>query len=177
MALRKGAIRIAKAYAATKADQKALLAYGVKAGDIFCGFEGQTINKITMRPGELLGVPRGFLTFGPDRSDWMNAEAIVSKAGAAIYDYATGLRSDRNGARMFNNAIYPPRPIEDYQEAQAKSVFSRVGDRTAKKKRAEKIWFNGKLSIKEKSAMSGVPIPTLYLWFGKTRVPKTPDKK
>jgi predicted GIY-YIG superfamily endonuclease len=26
-------------------------------------------------------------------------------------------------------------------------------------------------------AMSGVPIPTLYHWFGKTRVPKEPGKK
>ena len=168
---------IAKAYAAHKADEATLRKqHGVKVA-IYRGDRGETVDKIRMRDGELLAVPRGLLTFGPNRSDWLKAEAAVHDHGAAIYDLASGLRSDRNGARMFNDAIYPPRPIEDYQEAQAKSVFSRVGDRTAKKKRAEKIWFNGKLSIREKEALSGVPQSTLYHWFGKTRVPKEPGKK
>jgi|ERR1035437_3194436 hypothetical protein len=170
------AIRIAKAYAAHKADEKALLAYGVKIGDIFRGDKGETIDKIRMRAGELLGVPRGYLTFGPNRSDWLKAEAAVSGCGAAILDLSTGLRSDLSGARMFNDAQYPPRPTESYQEAQAASVQARTGDRSAKKRRAEKIWFNGKLSIREKEALSGVPQSTLYHWFGKTRVPKEPGK-
>lgn len=171
------AIRIAKAYAAHKADEAALRKdYGVTVA-IFRGDKGETIDQIRMRPGELLGVPRGLLTFGPNRSDWLKAEKAISDRGAAIYDYASGLRSDRNGARMFNDAQYPPRPKEDLQEAQAKSVLSRVGDRSAKKRRAEKIWFNGKLSIREKEALSGVPQSTLYHWFGKTRVPKEPGKK
>src|ERR1035437_8844392 len=176
MALRKAAIRIAKAYAATKADEKALLAYGVKPGDIFCGYKGQMIGEIKMRAGELLGVPRGLLTFGPNRSDWLKAEKVVSDRGAAIYDFASDLRSDKHGGRMFNDAQYTPRPKEDLQAAQAASVLSRVGDRAAKKRRAEKIWFNGKLSIREKEALSGVPQATLYHWFGKTRVPKEPGK-
>ena len=80
------------------------------------------------------------------------------------------------GVRMFNDAQYPPRPKEDLQAAQAASVLSRTGDRSAKKRRAEKIWFNGKLTIREKEALSGVPQSTLYHWFGKTRVPKEPGK-
>ena len=171
------AIRIAKAYAAHKSDEATLRKqYGVTVA-IFRGDKGETIDKIRMRDGELLGVPRGLLTFGPNRSDWLKAEKAVSDLGAAIYDYASGLRSDRNGARMFNDAQYPPRPKEDLQEAQAKSVLARVGDRAAKKRRAEKIWFNGKLSIREKEALSGIPQSTLYNWFGKTRVPKEPGKK
>src|ERR1019366_3571017 len=171
------AIRIAKAYAAHKADEATLRKqHGVTVA-IFRGDKGETIDKIRMRDGELLGVPRGLLTFGPNRSDWLKAEKTISDRGAAIYDYASGLRSDRNGARMFNDAQSPPRPKEDLQAAQAASVLSRTGDRSAKKRRAEKIWFNGKLSIREKEALSGIPQSTLYNWFGKTRVPKEPGKK
>jgi hypothetical protein len=170
------AIRIAKAYAAHKADEAALRKqYGVTVA-IFRGDKGETIDKIRMRAGELLGVPRGLLTFGPNRSDWLKAEMNVSLHGAAILDLSTGLRSDRNGARMFNDAQYPPRPIESYQEAQAASVQARTGYRAAKKRRAEKIWFNSKLSIKEKEALSGVPQSTLYSWFKKTTVPKGSGK-
>lgn len=173
----KAAIGITKAYAAHKADEATLRKeYGVKVA-IFRGDKGETVDKIRMRDGELLGVPRGLLTFGPNRSDWLKAEKAISDRGAAIYDYASGLRSDKHGARMFNDAQYPPRPTESYQEAQAASVLSRTGDRSAKKRRAEKIWFNGKLSIKEKEALSGVPQSTLYHWFGKTTVPKGSDKK
>lgn len=177
MAMSSPAIKIAKAYAATKADEKALRAYGVKAGDIFCGYAGETIAEIKMRSGELLGVPRGLLTFGPNRSDWLKAEKAVSDRGAAIYDFASGLRSDKHGARMFNDAQYPPRAKEDYQSAQEKSVLSRVGDRTDKKKRAAIIWADPDLSIKKKEAMSGIPQSTLYYWFGKTTVPKDSNKK
>jgi hypothetical protein len=173
----KRAIKIDKAYAANKADEATLRKdYGVTVA-IFRGDKGETVDKIRMRDGELLGVPRGLLTFGPNRSDWLKAEKAISDRGAAIYDYASGLRSDKHGARMFNDAQYPPRPTESYQEAQASSVLSRTGDRSAKKRRAEKIWFNGKLSIREKEALSGVPTSTLYHWFGKTTVPKGSSKK
>src|ERR1019366_9570112 len=117
---KKPAIRIAKAYAAHKADEATLRKqYGVTVA-IFRGDKGETIDKIRMRDGELLGGPRGLLTFGPNRSDWLKAEKAFSERVAAILDLSTGLRSDKNGARMFNDAQYPPRAKEDYQSAQEK---------------------------------------------------------
>ena len=171
------ATRIAKAYAAHKTDEATLRKqYGVTVA-IYRGDKGETVDKIRMREGELLGVPRGLLTFGSNRSDWLKAEKAVSDRGAAIYDFASDLRSDRNGARMFNDAQYPPRDKESYQEAQAASVRARTGYTDAIKRQAEKIWFTEGLSIRKKEALSGVPQSTLYHWFGKTTVPKGSNKK
>ena len=173
----KAAIGITKAYAAHKADEATLRKeYGVTIA-IYRGDKGETVDKIRMRAGELLGVPRGLLTFGPNRSDWLKAEKAISDRGAAILDLSTGLRSDRHGARMFNDAQYPPRDKESYQEAQAKSVKARTGYTDATKRQAEKIWFTEGLSIRKKEALSGIPQSTLYHWFGKTTVPKGSSKK
>jgi len=164
---------IARGYATSAADEKALKAAGIKT--VYRGDKGETPGKFKMRKGELLGVPRGLLTFGPARADWTAAEEIVHSWGAAILDLATGLRSDRNGAKMFGYALNPPRPTETYQAMQAASVEARVGGRMSRR-RAEKIWFNDKLKIKEKVELTGIPQATLYNMFGATRVPKANGK-
>ena|ERR1019366_264873 len=165
---------ITRGYAANAADEKALKASGVKT--IYRGDKGETLGKFKMRKGEALGVPRGYPTFGTARSDWTKAEEMVHSWGAFIVDIPTGLRSDRNGARMFANALSPPRPTETYKAMQAASVEARTEGRMSWR-RAEKIWFNGKLKLAEKVELIGIPQATLYNHFGKTTVPKDSGKK
>jgi DNA-binding Xre family transcriptional regulator len=170
------ATRIAKYYARTKDDEKHFRSLGVKPNDIYRGFEGQAITTFEMRDGELLGVRGGYLAFGSARKDWTQAEELVHAKGAAIYDLDTKMRSDRNGAKMVDYAITPRRTPDEYRAMQELSVAKRVKGR--KKTRAhEKIWFNKKLSVKEKVELIGIPQATLYIMYKKTGVPAGRRKK
>lgn len=166
---------ISRAYAGTAADEKRLLKLGVTK-PIYRGYKGEFLGRFRLRKGELLGVVRGYRAFGDARKDWIQAETIVHGFGAVIVDLDSGLRSDCNGAKMVSRAINPPRPSEVYQEMQAASVAQRVKGRM-KTRQAEKIWFNPKLSIREKVDLTGIPQATLYAMYGKTGVPQGRRRK
>lgn len=162
---------ITRGYAATPADEKRLRALGVTK-PIYLGYKGEVLGKWKMRRGEILGVVRGFRTFGDTRRDWIHAEELVHAEGAVILDLDTGLRSDKNCAKMISYAINPRRPSEEYRAMQVLSVTKRMKSQKRKKTRAHaKIWFNTKLSVKEKVDLIGIPHNALYALYGKTGAP------
>lgn len=147
--------RIAKAFAATQADEKAIRAHGYR-GAIYCGYKGELPGKgkrqFKMRRGELLGVVRGYLAFGQARQDWTNAEELIHGWGAAILDLDSDLRSDRNGAKMFSRALNPPRPSEAYKAMQEAGLKVRVKGRMPKREAMIK-WRDPRLSTVEALAL------------------------
>lgn len=165
---------IARGFARHSGDENRLRQAGVKV--IYRADKGEVLGKFKMRKGELLGTIGGLSAFGSAKRDWTRAEELVHSWGAAIVDIETGMRSDRNGAMMFDHALRPRRPSEEYAAMQAKSVEARIGDRMGKRK-AAKIWFNQRLSTDEKVDLTGWPISTLYRVFGKSGVPAGRRKK
>ena len=168
-------IAVARGFARNSADERRLKTAGVKT--IYRADKGEMPGKFKMRRGELLGVVDGLLAFGTAKRDWTAAEKLVHSWGAVIFDVETKLRSDQNGATMFDYALRPRRPSETYQAMQAASVEKRTKDGRVGKRAAERIWRNQRLSVKEKVDLTGWPQATLYNTFKKTNVPAGRRKK
>jgi hypothetical protein len=169
-------IVIARGFARNSGDERRLRAAGVTR-PIYRADKGELPGQFKMRRGEFLGVVDSFLAFGAAKRDWTAAEKLVHSWGAVIYDVEAKLRSDQNGAMMFDYALRPRRPSETYQAMQAASVEKRTKDGRVGKRAAERIWRNQRLSVKEKVELTGWPQATLYNTFKKTNVPAGRRKK
>lgn len=168
-------ITVSRGFARNSGDERRLRAAGVTK-PIYRADEGELPGQFKMRRGEFLGVVDSFLAFGTAKRDWTAAEKLVHSWGAIIYDVEAKLRSDQNGALMFDYALRPRRESKTYIAMQRKSVEARTEGRMAKRK-AKEVWENPRLSVAEKVSLIGWPQATLYSTFGKSNTPAGRRKK
>lgn len=166
------ATTIQRGYARGPSDEKRLQAAGVKT--IYRADKGETPGKFKMRAGELLGVVDGLRALGQAKSAMVAAVDMVHGWGAVIVDVGTGLRSDRDGAKMMSHA-FDTRTSDEFREMQAKAVADRhKRNGRMPKEKARVIWFNDKLNKDEAAERCGPgwSWPTLYRHFGKRNAPR-----
>ena len=163
-----------------KRQEEILTAAGMPAHRI-CG-KGHTVEGLSnalrlLRGGEVLECAAGLRTLGSSRVQIMEAHALVRKAGKAVLDPETGMRSDRDGAEMLDRALAKIRYEKTMpSEGRAKEIGSLGGKARAKKiqderlpeRAAKKIWFNIHLSTAEAiERMPGWSKETAYRYFKK----------
>jgi len=93
----------ARAYARNAKDEARLIAAGVPAKRIYREDRGsEQWGQWKMRRGELLGVVNGLFALGSNRRDMMRALDRIEAWGAVIVDMETGLRSDKQSAKLLD---------------------------------------------------------------------------
>ena len=130
-----------------------------------------------LRGAEVLECAAGLRSLGSSRLAIIEAHAIVRKAGYAILDPETGMRSDRDGAEMLDRALAKIRYEKTMpSEGRAKEIGALGGKARGEKlkngrlaeKKAKAIWFNIHLSTAEAiERMPGWSKETAYRYFKK----------
>ena len=140
------------------------------------GRGAESLDRIKMKPGELLATVGGLRALGDSRRDIVAAAQHIHKMGAAILDVMTGHRSDQHGVDMLDRALARLRgelvmPVGQAESMQAKSVRARIGKRMAMRE-AMKFWRDPRLTTGEAiKRMSGWSARTAYLRLGKRGLP------
>ncbi len=166
-----------KGYARNAGDEKRLLAAGLPAKDIYREDSGaEQWGNWRLRTGEELWIVNGLLSFVTNRRAMMKALDTVEAWGAVIVDAETGLRSDKNGAKLLDLGLrkrhgemaMKPGQAEEMQEA---SVAARTKGRMPKRQ-ALVLWRNPELKTAQAiKRMKGWSRGTAYRAFGKRGVP------
>lgn len=163
-----------------KRQEEILIAAGVPARRI-CGkgHNAATLDDALrlLRGDEVLECAAGLRALGSSRIAIMEAHALVRKAGRAILDPETGMRSDRDGAEMLDRALAKIRYEKTMpSEGRAKEIGALGGKARAAQIRegrlsetkAKAIWFNIHLSTGQAiERMPGWSKETAYRYFGK----------
>ena len=169
---------IARGYARNQEDEQRLIATGIKASSIYREDRGsEQWGKWNLRSGELLGVVDGLRALGDNRRDIMAAVREIHGWGAVLIDVENGMRSDRKGAEMLDEAmarIRGEKTMKSKKQArdmQAKSVRSRTKGRMPMRE-ALVVWRNPILTVVEAiDEMPGWSMRTAYDKLGNRGIP------
>lgn len=134
--------RIARAYAQNEIAEAKLIALGVPERKIYRAWKGQTLDRVSLRSGELLGVIGGLrgLIDGDSKKEIVKAIDRVHDQGATVIDLETGYESRKDGVKMMHLAFAPKGPEPDVaREMQAKAAKKRRGGQMPEAD-AERIW-------------------------------------
>jgi hypothetical protein len=166
-----------RGYARDARDEKRLVAAGVPARSIYREDRGaEQWGKWKMRAGETLAIVDGLHAFGKTRKGMMAALDLVESWGAVIVDVESGLRSDKNSAKLLDLGLRKrhgelamvPGQAESMQEA---SVLARLRGRMPFRS-AKVRWMNPELTTKQAlKQMRGWSQGTAYRAFGKRGTP------
>ena len=167
----------ARAYARNERDEKRLLAAGVPAKRIYREDRGaEQFGNWRLRKGELLGVVNGLLAFGTNRRAMMAALDKVEAWGAVIVDMETGLRSDKQSAKLLDLGLAKRHGEQAMKPGQAEamneaSIAARTKGRLPQRS-ALVHWRNPELTAKQAlKRMNGWSRGTAYAVLGKRGVP------
>ena len=163
-----------------KRQEEILLAAGIPQSR-FCGkgYKAETLPDAlrVLRGDEVLECAAGLRALGSSRVQIIEAHALVRKAGRAVLDPETGMRSDRDGAEMLDRALAKIRYEKTMpSEGRAKEIGALGGKARGEKlkngrlaeKKAKAIWFNVHLSTAEAiERMPGWSKETAYRYFKK----------
>ena len=166
-----------RGYARDAKDEKRLIAAGVPARSIYREDRGaEQFGQWKMRTGETLAIVNGLHAFGETRKAMMAALDKVESWGAVIVDVETGLRSDKNSAKLLDLGIRKRNgglsmkdgQAEEMQEASVRArLKGRMPIRSAKAR-----WMNPELTTKQAlKQMRGWSQGTAYRAFGKRGTP------
>lgn len=166
-----------RGYARNAKEENALLAFGLKPRSIYVEGRGaETLDTIRMRPGELLATVGGLRALGDSWRAILAASTTVHRAGAAILDIETKLRSDQAPFEMLRQAlarIKGEATMKNGQaaEMQVKSVKARIKGRMSTRD-ALVFWRNADLKNGDALMhMIGWSEGTAYKELGKRGLP------
>jgi len=170
-------MNVTRAYARNSRDEKRLIAVGIPASKIYREDRGnEQWGKWTMRKGETLGVVNGTLAFGTNRRAMLAALDEADRKGFVIIDVETGLRSDKNSAKILDLGLskrhgelaMKPGQAEAMNEA---SIAARTKGRMPQRS-ALVHWRNPELTAKQAlKRMKGWTRGVAYKVLGKRNVP------
>jgi hypothetical protein len=157
---------IGRGYARDESDEKRLRKCGVRV--VYRADQGETLDRVNMRPGEFLGVVDGYKALADHRVQMVKAYQRIHKMGATVIDAETLLQSREDGGEMMRRALAPKNALTPERAAELAMLAAkeRIKDGRWPSERALRVYRDDRYDNDEFAEMTGWSYSTFYSKFG-----------